>query len=79
MTGLDKAGTFKPDFSKIFEKHKNIYFCQMFTTYYMIYAVIANFDKQQKVYYLLSPGLTVTGTYLFSQPISTSKEVSETI
>ena len=44
------AYTVKPDFSKLFERHKNVYYCQVFTIYHVIYAVIANFGKQQKVY-----------------------------
>ena len=44
------AITVKPDFSKLFERRKNVYYCQVFTIYHVIYAVIANFDKQQKVY-----------------------------
>ena len=27
-----------------------VYYCQVFTIYHVIYAVIANFGKQQKVY-----------------------------
>ena len=42
--------TVKPDFSKLFERRKNVYYCQVFTIYHVIYAVIANFGKQQKVY-----------------------------
>ena len=42
--------TIKPGFSKLFEKRKNVYYCQVFTIYHVIYAVIANFGKQQKVY-----------------------------
>ena len=44
------TGTVKPDFSKLFERRKNVYYCQVFTIYHVIYAVIANFGKQQKVY-----------------------------
>ena len=43
-------GTVEPDFSKLFEKHKNVYYYQMFTIYHVIYAMIANFGKQQKVW-----------------------------
>ena len=42
--------TVEPDFSKLFERRKNVYYCQVFTIYHVIYAVIANFGKQQKVY-----------------------------
>ena len=42
--------TVEADFSKLFERRKNVYYCQIFTIYHVIYAVIANFGKQQKVY-----------------------------
>ena len=41
--------TVEPDFSKFFERRKNVNYCQVFTIYYAIYAVISNFGKQQKV------------------------------
>ena len=49
-TTAGKRTTVKPDFSKLFERHKNVYYCQVFTIYHVIYAIIANFGKQQKVY-----------------------------
>ena len=42
--------TDEPGFSKLFENCKNVYHWQMFTIYHVIYAMIANFGKQQKVY-----------------------------
>ena len=42
--------TVEPDFSKLFERRKNVYYCQVFTIYHVIYAVIDDFGKQQKVY-----------------------------
>ena len=42
--------TVEPDFSKLFEKRKNVYYCQVFTTSHVIYAVIAKFGKEQKAY-----------------------------
>ena len=45
-----EKGTVEPAFSKLFERRKNVYYCQVFTIYHVIYAVIANFGKQQKVY-----------------------------
>ena len=42
--------TVEPDFSKLFERRKNVYYCQVFTIYHVIYAMISNFGKQQKVY-----------------------------
>ena len=45
-----ERSTVKPGFSKLFERRKNVYYCQVFTIYHVIYAVIANFGKQQKVY-----------------------------
>ena len=42
--------TVKPGFSKLFERLKNVNYCQVFTIYHVIYAMIANFGKQQKVY-----------------------------
>ena len=42
--------TVNPGFSKLFEKRKNVYYCQVFTIYHVNYAMIANFGKQQKVY-----------------------------
>ena len=44
------SSTVKPSFSKLFERRKNVYYCQVFTIYYVIYAMIAPFGKQQKVY-----------------------------
>ena len=44
------ANTVEPGFSKLFERRKNVYYCQVFTIYHGIYAVIAYFGKQQKVY-----------------------------
>ena len=44
------GNTVETDFSKLFERRKNVYYCQVFTIYHVIYAVIANFSKQQKVY-----------------------------
>ena len=40
----------EPGFSKLFEKRKNVYYCQVFTIYHVIYIMIVNFGKQQKVY-----------------------------
>ena len=45
-----KHATVETDFSKLFERRKNVYYCQVFIIYHVIYAVIANFGKQQKVY-----------------------------
>ena len=42
--------TVEPDFSKLFETRKNVYYCQVFTIYHVIYIMIVNFGKQQKVY-----------------------------
>ena len=43
--------TVKPSFNKLFKKRKNVYYCMVFTIYqHVIYAVIASFGKQQKVY-----------------------------
>ena len=42
--------TVEPGFSKLFERRKNVSYCQVLTIYHVIYAVIANFGKQQKVY-----------------------------
>ena len=59
--------TVKPGFSKLSERHKNAYYCQVFSIYHVIYAMIANFGKKQKVYQclkftisLLSPDFTVS-------------------
>ena len=43
-------GTVEPDFSKLFERQKNVYYCQEFTIYHVINAMISNYGKQQKVY-----------------------------
>ena len=43
----------EPGFIKTFERRKNVYFCQarcLSTIYHVIYAMIANFGKRQKVY-----------------------------
>ena len=40
----------KPGFSKLFEEPKNVYYCQVFTIYHEIYAMIASFGEQKKVY-----------------------------
>ena len=66
--------TVKPGFSKLFEKHKNVYYCQVFTIYHVIYTRIANFGKKQKFTNawsllsigLLSPGSTVNTERTFS-------------
>ena len=42
--------TVEPGISKLFEKRKNVYYCQVFTIYHVIYAMIVNFGKQQKVH-----------------------------
>ena len=44
------SNTVKPGISKIFENPKNVYYCQVFTIYHVIYAMICHFGKQQKVY-----------------------------
>ena len=33
-----------------FWEAQNVYYCQVFTIYHVIYAMIANFGEQQKVY-----------------------------
>ena len=50
MLEVQKVRTVKPGFSKLFEMHKIVCYCQLFTIYHVIYAVIAYFGKQQKVY-----------------------------
>ena len=42
--------TVEPGFSKLFEGRKNVYYCQVFTIYNVIYAMTSNFGEQQKVY-----------------------------
>ena len=48
---LLNCNTVEPGFSKLFEKQKmfSIY-CQVFTIYHVVNAMIADFGKQQKVY-----------------------------
>ena len=54
-----EKGTVEPAFSKLFERRKNVYYCQVFTIYHVIYAMIANLGKKKKsllipeVYFLL--------------------------
>ena len=47
---MNKVITVKPGFSKLFERRENVYYCQVYTIYHVIYAMIANFGKQKKVY-----------------------------
>ena len=44
------SNTAKTGLSKLFEKRKNVYYYQVFAIYNVIYGVIANFGKQQKVF-----------------------------
>ena len=75
VSPLPERCTVQPGFSKLFERHKNVYYCQVFTIYHVIYTMIANFGKQQKVWFtnswsLLSTGLLSPGLpYLVSSDI----------
>ena len=44
------SSTVEPGFGKLFEKCKNVYYCQVFIVYHVIYVMTPNFGKQQKVY-----------------------------
>ena len=49
VTDQDNCNTVEPGFNKLFERWKNVYYCQVFIIYPAIYARTANFGKQQKV------------------------------